>query len=262
MGDLNVSRRELLGRIVPLGAIGVAGACTSGPSSNAGTRIGPRPLALIYRGPAGCPGCAEAVAALLRRAPAPYRTEYCGPDEPLPLSAATLARASLYAQPGGGDDLDAAWMAMDPFADTLRRWIRDGGNYVGFCMGGFLAGSDPGFGILPGDSGDYISSSGATVHDEGDALVTVRWGNQERRIYFQGGPYFTVSNISKATVLATYTNGLIAAMVASYGDGRVGVTGPHPEAPRSWYREAGLTVPDPMPLDLGYDLVRTTVGGR
>jgi hypothetical protein len=87
-----------------------------------------RPLALIYRGPAACAGCAEAVAQLLQTAPTPFRTEYCGPDERLQLSASALETASLYAQPGGGDDLDLGWAAMRPYAGAIRNWIREGGH--------------------------------------------------------------------------------------------------------------------------------------
>ena len=101
---------------------------------------------------------------------------------------------------------------------------------MGFCMGGFLAGVDPGFGILPGDSGEYVTSAGATVRTDGDALITVRWRDSDRSIHFQGGPYFSVPPKSDSTVPASYPNGLAAAVVAPYGSGSVGVPGPHPEA--------------------------------
>lgn len=256
-----MSRRTLLTRMAPLAALGVAAACGPGGSSTRGTAASDRPLALVYRGPAACGGCAEAAAALLESAPTPFRTAYCGPGERFAVEPRTLAAASLYVQPGGGDDLEAAWRAVQPFAGTLRDWIRSGGHYVGFCMGGFLAGSDPGFGILPGDSGEYVATPGATVRTDADALVTVRWGGGDRPIYFQGGPYFSVPPGTRSRVLGTYTNGLAAAMVARYGSGSVGVTGPHPEAPVSWYREADLAVPSPMPFDLGHDLIASTVSG-
>jgi hypothetical protein len=254
-----VSRRYLLTRIAPAAALGVVAASCSTAASPARSGDG-RPLAVVYRGPASAPGCAEAVAALLRSAPSSFRTAYCGPEERLPLHRTALAGAALYAQPGGGDDLEAAWAAMRPFADTLRTWLRGGGRYVGFCMGGFLAGSDPGFGLLPGDSGEYVGSPGATVHDDGDALVDVSWRGTRRAVYFQGGPDFTIAPGGGATVVASYPNGAIAALSAPYGAGRVGVIGPHPEAPASWYREADLTVPDPLPYDVGHDLVRVTMG--
>ena len=256
-----VSRRQFLTRIAPAAALGLATAACSTVASpdrpGAGTE---RPLAVIYRGPASAPGCAEAVAALLTSSPSPFRTAYCGPGERLPLTRATLDGAALYAQPGGGDDLDAAWEAVRPFADPLRTWVRSGGRYVGFCMGGFLAGADPGFALLPGDSGEYSASPGASVHGNGDTLVDVSWRGVGRAVYFQGGPDFTIAPGRRATVVARYPNGAIAALAASYGAGRVGVTGPHPEAPASWYREAELAVPDPLPFDIGHDLVRVTMG--
>ena len=60
-------------------------------------------------------------------------------------------------------------------------------------------------------------------------------------------------------MLATYSNGLAAAVVARYGRGSVGVSGPHPEAPASWYSESGLTNPNGVRLDLGYNLVEATI---
>ena len=270
-----ISRRDLLTRVAPLGVLGFAAACgsaasagrpsggsTNGQTAGSSTSSPSKrvlPLALVYRGPAACRGCAEAVVALLESGPSPFRTAYCGPDEQRSLSAESLAGAALYAQPGGGDDLDAAWAAMRPFGGALRNWIRGGGRYVGFCMGGFLAGSDPGFSLLPGDSGEYITSSGATVHSDEDAVVSVRWGGSDRVVYFQGGPYFSVPGGDGVNILGTYSNGLVAALVAPFGSGRVGVTGPHPEAPASWYRSAGLAVPDPLPFDLGHNLVDTTM---
>jgi hypothetical protein len=63
---------------------------------------GSRPLALVYRGPASTPGCPEAVAAALRRSRWDLQVRFVGPGEDLPLEAAVLAGAVLYAQPGGG----------------------------------------------------------------------------------------------------------------------------------------------------------------
>lgn len=261
-GGPGLGRRHLLTRVLPLGALTLAAAScardSATPQAGSTTRPG-RPLALIYRGPAGCTGCSEAVATLLTSGPTRFRTVFCGPGEAVALTPETLSSASLYAQPGGGNNLEAAWRTMRPFAGTIRDWVRGGGHYLGICMGGYLAGFDPGLGLLPGDSGEWITSEGATVHSIDDATVTVDWRGRRRTIYFQDGPYFTVRPDSGATVLATYTNGLAAAVVARYGKGSVGVSGPHPEAPASWYEEADLVNPDGVHLDLGYDLVETTL---
>ena len=57
--------------------------------------------------------------------------------------------------------------------------------------------------------------------------------------------------------LATYTNGKIAALVAAYGKGKVGVSGPHPEATAEWYAAHHLVTPEGVNADLGYDLIAT-----
>jgi glutamine amidotransferase-like uncharacterized protein len=77
-------------------------------------------------------------------------------------------------------------------------------------------------------------------------------------MYFQDGPYFIVRRgASNVRVLATYTNGKVAALVAPYGKGKVGVSGPHPEATASWYAAYHLIDHDGHGADLGHDLIDT-----
>lgn len=220
-------------------------------------RPGKRPVALIYRGPAAIPGCPEAVAALIRRTGWDFHVRYVGPGEPAKLSAATLRGAALYAQPGGGE-LDDGYRHMRPHAADIRAYVAGGGRYLGICLGGYLAGATPGFGLLPGDADRFITSPGASVHTDRDTIVDVRWRSRPRRLYFQDGPYFwTHKRAPGVTVLARYTNGRIAALVAPYGRGRIGVAGPHPEATADWYEEYRLVNPDGVDPAPGLDLVDT-----
>jgi hypothetical protein len=231
-------------------------AAVEAPPLFAATR---RPIALVYRGPAALPGCPEALAAMLRRSPFAFRTVFCGPDEAVPLSAATLARARMYAQPGGGD-LDPEWRHMRRYAPEIRAFVARGGRYLGVCLGAYLAGQDPGFGLLPGDSDEYIESRGATVQNTRDTVVAVQWRGRRRHMYFQDGACFRLRP-GAAEILARYENGLAAAAVARFGSGVVGVVGPHPEADGSWYADARLRNPDGVRFDLGYDLIASTVTG-
>src|SRR5690606_27294602 len=105
-----------------------------------------------------------------------------------------------------------------------------------------------------GDTDQYIASPGATVDSEDNTLVHVNWRGRRRRLFFQDGPYFWLRPGADAAVVATYPNGTIAAMVAGFGSGRVGVVGPHPEATVDWFIDAGMPVPD-LGVDLGLDLV-------
>lgn len=220
-----------------------------------------RPLALVYRGPASCSGCSESVAALLQNTRHGFHTEFCGPNEKQQISPETLAKAVVYAQPGGGD-LDVAWRRMRSHANDIRDFVHNGGHYLGFCLGAYLAGRTPGFTLLPGDTAEYVGTADATVQGTDDTIVEVRWRGQPRHMYFQDGPMFRLQSDASATVLATYSGGEPAAVVAAYGSGWVGAVGPHPEADRSWYSGSGLTNPDGIRFDLGYDLVESTVQGQ
>lgn len=217
-----------------------------------------RPLALVYNGPQGCDDCAPTIATVLQNSPRNYRVEYVGPGTGTELTAATLARAELYVQPGGGSDLEGTWSDLEPSADDLREWVRHGGSYLGLCFGAYLAGSNPGLDLLPGDAYGWAGSKGSTVPDDRDTVIPVTWRGEARHMYFQDGPGFTLNASADATVLATYPDGTPAVLVTGYGKGRVGVAGPHPEADRSWYTEKGLSNPDGYSSDLAMDLITTT----
>lgn len=213
---------------------------------------GDRPLALVYRGPASEPaGCAEAVAELLESSRYGFDVRHVGPREALPLTADTLAAAAVYAQPGGGT-LRAGWRAMRRDRDAVRDYVGGGGRYLGFCLGGYLAGATPGFGLLPGDTDRWIDSDGASVTHDGDAVVRVDWQGRERELFFQDGPRFLLDD-GAARVLARYSNRAVAAAVMPFGAGRVGVVGPHPEAGPEWFSDAGLPRTDAR--DLGHRLI-------
>ncbi len=217
----------------------------------------PAPLALVYRGPASLPGCPEAVATLLRNSPRGFRTAYVGPKEKKKITAATLAEAAVYAQPGG-PSLSKGWSAMSPYAAVIRQWVAGGGNYLGFCLGGYLAGATPGFDLLPGDTWQYITATNATVKTTAPARINVRWRGATQTVYFQDGPAFWLEPGASVDLLATYEGGQPAALVAPYGSGRVGVVGPHPEADQSWFG-GGLDSTGAIHPELGYDLIETVM---
>jgi len=216
---------------------------------------GSHPLALVYRGPASTPGCPEAVAAALHRSRWDLQVRFVGPREDLLLEPDVLGRAMLYAQPGGGS-LRRAYRRVRSAAPAVRDFVRSGGGYLGFCLGGYLAGETPGFGLLPGDVDRFIDTPGARPDSAGDALLTLTWAGRRRQVFFQDGPWFDLDpDRGPAEVLATYDNGLPAAVVAPFGRGAVGVVGPHPEASPDWYSDSGLPVPADLSADLTQDLV-------
>ena len=217
-----------------------------------------RQLALVYRGPAAKPvECSEAAAELLRTSPRRFDVRYVGPKERLELDDDSLRSAALYVQPGGGT-LSHGYRNMKQYRWQIRRYVESGGRYVGFCLGGYLAGATPGFALLPGDTDQYIATAGATVRSTDETVVEVLWRGRARFLYFQDGAMFLLRpNASGVEVLARYRGGEIAALVAPFGAGRVAVAGPHPEATPDWYRDAGLR--DPHGVDLGHDLIEAVM---
>jgi glutamine amidotransferase-like uncharacterized protein len=216
-----------------------------------------QPIALIYRGPAACKGCPESVAALLEDK---YEIVYAGPKEEVDVDETTLSTAQLYVQPGGGD-LDKSWPHVRKYASHIRKYVKNGGRYLGICLGGYLAGTEPGFNLLPGSgqTDQYITSKNAVVTTEIDTVVPLFWRGKLRHIYFQDGGRFDLDLAAAPTeILAYYTNGKIAAAVQHSGEGRVGMIGPHPEADEEWYAMYKLKNPDgKLSFDLFYDLLET-----
>ncbi|MFI6699982.1 BPL-N domain-containing protein [Streptomyces sp. NPDC050509] len=213
-----------------------------------------RPLALVHRGRTQEDmDCADTVIELLAGGPWGLDVRATGPQGELPLSKDTLARARLYAQPGGGD-LTPAYQELKQHKKAIRHFVKHGGSYLGFCLGGYLAGQDEGFGLLPGEIDQYIHTEGATVHGEENTLVEVNWRGQPRTVFFQDGPCFSPTPGPDTTVLATYTNNRVAALVTSYGAGRVAVVGPHPEATDDWFEDP------PLPVQHTHDLALDFAG--
>lgn len=219
-----------------------------------------RPLAVVYSddwtGPADGDDTG-ALAAMLTATGWNFDIVTAGPHGAMSVRK-TLTRSDvrLYAQPGADGDDEAAFRRQKHDKKAIRSYVAGGGRYLGVCMGGFLA--EPGFfDIFPGRVDEYYSSKGAEVTTDDPAVIPVLWRGQRRPMYFQDGGYMVPKRKAcDVTVLARYTNGSIAALVARYGRGKVGLCGPHPEAPESWYREANLTYVGPT-QDLGSDLVDT-----
>ena len=192
--------------------------------------------------------------------------------ERIQLTLDNLQNISLYVQPGGGDDIDAAWKDVSSYTTIIQQYLNSGGKYLGTCMGAFLAGGsstndDPGYSLLtPDDTDDYTNianSNNIGSNGKGDILLNINWtlstGNKIKKpIYFQGGPYFTTTQSSSAKIIATYDGASLsqqnAALVLNYGKGKVAVCGPHPEAPKEWYTDGGFSIYDNT--DLFFDLIK------
>lgn len=143
-------------------------------------------------------------------------------------------------------DLKNAWKEAKSYAPAVRNFVAGGGRYLGVCLGAFLAGHSPGFGLIP--KGDQILAEiyqdNAPVDDDSDTVAQIDWtfqtgqkkGKTERHwAYFQDGTAFRQSRKLPARVLGRYvSSGDVASTLNSYGKGWVANIGVHPEAYQSW----------------------------
>lgn len=195
----------------------------------------------IYRGPAGCEDCSEAIGRAIAKLGRRYRIDYVGPGEAHDITPATLRHYALYVQPGGGQDLDGAAASLGPRRiAAIRGFVAQGGGYLGLCMGAYLAGASH-VGLIADDPDGEVARPGFAVSTIADAAVPVRWAGRVQPLYFQDGPYLRAHPDDRHyRTVATYQNGDVAAARYSYGRGAVVLSGPHPEADRSWYDDADL----------------------
>lgn len=107
-----------------------------------------------------------------------------------------------------------------------------------------------GYELLPKGTmaAEECERDGAQVKNRKDTVIQVNWtfstgpdtGKESKRwLYFQDGPAMEfngdVVTAHGGKVLGTYSsNGDIAATVTPFGNGSVGVVGPHPEATKDW----------------------------
>jgi hypothetical protein len=217
---LGVSACALLELATAPPASGTADVRTAGDRSSG--------YVLVYSGPVVCHGCAELVGDVVRAAGLPLR--YVSRPEQV---AGLLRSASAFVVPAtdyGTESMRRSFAASA--LPALRSYLRAGGRYWGVCGGAFLAAR---LGIVPVRVETY--SGNPRPH-----LEKVRWYGRLRWMFYEGGPRFIRTSPEAAIkVIATYSDGSIAAFAHRVGRGKVIVTGPHPEATRSWLIANGVS---------------------
>lgn len=238
------------------------------------------PLALVYDGPGSCEaeinstGCTAAAAEMARLAG--FEVRLVDPSQPVPTQL--FARAAVYVQPGGRARIQEQHMSAE-LRSAIVDLVRNGGGYVGFCAGGFLAGERfgwmdengpyeaSGLGFVPGRIEYYGLYNDQLDQRNLAKIVRTNWEGQTRHVYWELGPYFnptTIRSLTGGSVTALYpvlgNNDQMdrdRAMSAqfSYGQGRVSITAVHPEAPQDWRAYYRLNDPDGLDYSLAQSMI-------
>ncbi|AXJ95975.1 BPL-N domain-containing protein [Sphingomonas sp.] len=194
----------------------------------------------IYRGPAACEDCAEALQRAIGALDPRYHVDFVGPAERTDVTPATLRDYAIYIQPGGGQDIAAARRALGAArARAIRDFVAHGGRYLGLCMGAYLA-DRSNLGLIDADLDSEVGRPGSAATSEDDTIVPVRWGGHAATLYYQDGPFLPDAEAAGFRPIASYANGDIAAARYRRGAGVVVLSGPHPEADASWFDEAEI----------------------
>ena len=134
----------------------------------------------------------------------------------------------IVAFPGGVGEADAWSQIFHKAVDNVRRYVANGGAYLGICMGAYWA-TAPYFDLLKGvTAGQYIKAPETDIRRSYATTAKILWEGKPETMFFWDGPTFTGSDFE---TVATYANGWPMAI----RQGRIGLIGCHPESEASWY---------------------------
>jgi glutamine amidotransferase-like uncharacterized protein len=182
--------------------------------------------------------CADAVCDLLKST-GKYNVHMYGRDSFPKIDGKYLFfKADCIVFPGGDGDSDQFDEFLYTYKSQVRKYVKEGGRYLGICMGSYFAGSHY-FNLLDTNIGytQYVKRPNSTVNKTSPSIVKLNWKGEEKEMYFHDGAafYFKKEPVESVKIYGTYKNGDIAAMIQSYGEGKIGVIGPHPEAQKWWF---------------------------
>jgi glutamine amidotransferase-like uncharacterized protein len=147
-------------------------------------------------------------------------------------------------------------------ASAIRSFVAEGGSYWGSCAGAFYAleefewteygetstqyyglGLFPGRGVGPiigiADWPNFVMTD-VLINTTND-LVDLSQEPSVHSIMYYGGPYFETDGVANVTTIATYSFNDMPAMIAfEYLNGRVFLTGPHPEWEEDSFRDGSI----------------------
>ena len=138
----------------------------------------------------------------------------------------------MIAVPGGFGDADSYDTLFKNNSKAVRQFVRQGGRYLGICMGAYWAGRHY-LNILDSvDAVQYLKQPGADTHRPHAKYMPVTWQGKADYMFWYDGCSL-VGDRSKYETIATYANGDAMAIIQN----RIGLIGCHPEAEQFWYND-------------------------
>jgi glutamine amidotransferase-like uncharacterized protein len=147
-----------------------------------------------------------------------------------PLEDNFFDDVDIIAVPGGFGDASSFERAFRHNGDRIKEFVRQGGAYLGICMGAYWAGSHY-FNILKDvDAVQYITRPNTDTRRPHAKAIDITWNQHPDRMFFYDGCAL-VGNATKFNTVATYANGDPMAIMQH----NIGLIGCHPESEQFWY---------------------------
>ena len=137
--------------------------------------------------------------------------------------------------PGGVGDSDSYDVLFKHHERDIRRYIQNGGRFLGICMGAYWADRHYLNLLHNVEAKQYIRRPNACTRRYYSKAVECNWNGRTDRFFFYDGPTF-IGDESKFETVARYANGDPAAIIQN----KIGLIGPHLEAEEYWYNKPYL----------------------
>jgi glutamine amidotransferase-like uncharacterized protein len=146
-----------------------------------------------------------------------------------PLEDDFFKDVDIVAIPGGFGDASSFDRAFKHNGNRIKKFVQDGGKYLGICMGAYWAGKHY-FNILDNvDAVQYITQPRTDTRRPHAKDINVNWNGHSTTMFFYDGCAL-VGN-GQLDIIATYANGDAMAIIQN----NIGLIGCHPEAEKFWY---------------------------
>jgi len=135
----------------------------------------------------------------------------------------------IVAVPGGFGDASSFSKLFKYNGEQVKEFVRNGGKYLGICMGAYWAGKHY-FDILDNvDAVQYITQPGTDTRRPHAKDIKITWNGSNTTMFFYDGCAL-VGN-GQCDRISTYSNGDSMAIIQK----NIGLIGCHPEAESFWY---------------------------
>lgn len=146
------------------------------------------------------------------------------------LEADFFDDVDLVCIPGGFGDADSFDYLMKANGDRIKEFVKQGGAYLGICMGAYWAGQYYLDLLSEVDAEQYITRPNTDTRRPHAKNIDITWNGVPEKMYFYDGCAL-IGDESKFRTVARYANGDPMAIIQN----RIGLIGCHPESQPHWY---------------------------